>query len=311
MTADKRECIITVDMDNFSDYARIYSIPEEGIDNDIMYTKVIPRFLDIFLRHNVKATFFVVGRDCESPCIQSAVREMSARGHEIASHTYSHRFIRPLSRAEKKTEIAQAHKILSYLRGRPIAGFRAPNSFVDKEILRILEEAGYLYDSSLYPALTYPIERVILYLTTKRKIKEFLPGIEDIKSSFASDRIHKIKETSLFEVPTTVVPFFKLPFLATMAMAFKNDFYFDWCWHLIKRFVDTPVFHLHGMDLFSAQDDACFKTNRENAFDVHPGAKQPLALKVKKLERILTAMGKDFRFVTAEEFVLRGRNRIR
>jgi peptidoglycan/xylan/chitin deacetylase (PgdA/CDA1 family) len=50
--------------------------------------------LDILKKENVKATFFVNGKNCidvkNDPLTQKLIKREAAEGHIIASHTYSH-----------------------------------------------------------------------------------------------------------------------------------------------------------------------------------------------------------------------------
>lgn len=49
---------------------------------------VTPRLLDLFQRHNARATFFLIGKFARA--CPDLVREISARGHTIGNHTDSH-----------------------------------------------------------------------------------------------------------------------------------------------------------------------------------------------------------------------------
>jgi peptidoglycan/xylan/chitin deacetylase (PgdA/CDA1 family) len=55
------------------------------------------RLLDVLARHEVRATFFMIGRYVrEQPAIARAV---AAAGHEIGNHTFSHFFVHRSVRA--------------------------------------------------------------------------------------------------------------------------------------------------------------------------------------------------------------------
>ena len=47
-------------------------------------------------------------------------------------------------------EIERAHELLSEVAGERIQGFRAPGYDISAEILGVLEDLGYLYDSSIF-----------------------------------------------------------------------------------------------------------------------------------------------------------------
>lgn len=83
------------------------------------------------------------------------VREAVAAGHEVASHGYFHRLAYEMSPAEFYRDAVASRQLLEDVSGRPVRGFRAPAFsvtartpwFFDK-----LAEAGYRYDSSVFPA---------------------------------------------------------------------------------------------------------------------------------------------------------------
>lgn len=76
-----------------ADYFEVYP-PEEG--DKVIYltfddgpsTKVTPQILDILQQYNVKATFFIIGKNAEEH--PDIVKRIADEGHSIASHSYSH-----------------------------------------------------------------------------------------------------------------------------------------------------------------------------------------------------------------------------
>lgn len=83
------------------------------------------------------------------------VREAVAAGHEVASHSYFHRLVYEMTPAEFYEDALASRKLLEDISGKPVRGYRAPAFsvtdhtpwFFDK-----LAEAGYQYDSSVFPA---------------------------------------------------------------------------------------------------------------------------------------------------------------
>jgi polysaccharide deacetylase family protein (PEP-CTERM system associated) len=94
----------------------------------------------------IHSTFFVLGWVAER--LPHLVREIAARGHEVASHGSSHRMCRPLSDAELRDELKGSKRLLEDTTGVDVAGFRAPNFSVDDRVLDLVRECGYRYDSS-------------------------------------------------------------------------------------------------------------------------------------------------------------------
>ncbi len=110
------------------------------------------RTLDLLDQHQTKATFFVLGWVAEYH--PQLVREVSDRGHEIASRGYLHHNIRALTPTEFRDDVAKAKAILENAGGRRVIGYRAADGwFRPKDLwaLDVLADEGYLYDSSVAP----------------------------------------------------------------------------------------------------------------------------------------------------------------
>jgi polysaccharide deacetylase family protein (PEP-CTERM system associated) len=82
------------------------------------------------------------------------VRQISAAGHEIASHGMSHRLIYTQTPAEFRRETHDAKALLEDLAQRPVEGYRAATYSITRRslwALDILCEEGFRYDSSIFP----------------------------------------------------------------------------------------------------------------------------------------------------------------
>ncbi len=110
------------------------------------------RLLDIFDGASIKATFFVLGWVAKkSPQL---IREIHARGHEVASHGMSHKLVFNQSPAEFAAETYESKALLENLIAAPVLGYRASTYSITKRslwALDILKEAGFQYDSSIFP----------------------------------------------------------------------------------------------------------------------------------------------------------------
>ena len=110
------------------------------------------RLLELCAACGVKATYFVLGWVAER--YPELIREIAARGHEIACHGYAHRLVYRQSPAEFRADVRRSKSILEDVSGRPVLGFRAPTfSITSKSLwaLEILAEEGFCYDSSIFP----------------------------------------------------------------------------------------------------------------------------------------------------------------
>ena len=94
----------------------------------------------------VRGTFFVLGWLAER--LPHLVREIHSRGHEIASHGYYHNLCNEQSHEELKTDLYNSKSLLEDIIGTQVYGYRAPSFAINNDILKIIEDCGYLYDSS-------------------------------------------------------------------------------------------------------------------------------------------------------------------
>lgn len=107
--------------------------------------------LGLLEKYNVKATFFFLGWVAKQ--YPNLVKKVNSSGHEIASHGYWHK-IDIDSPRELYKDIIKAKKTIEDIIGEPVYGYRLPsfdNSKSMEWFLDVVEEASYLYDSSLYP----------------------------------------------------------------------------------------------------------------------------------------------------------------
>lgn len=110
------------------------------------------RLLSLFEQFDVKGTFFVLGWVAEQH--PQLVKDIAARGHEIACHGYSHRLVYEQSPKEFYEETLRSKSLLEDITGTGIFGYRAASYSVVREslwALDILVELGFIYDSSIFP----------------------------------------------------------------------------------------------------------------------------------------------------------------
>ncbi len=112
----------------------------------------VMRILGWLDEHGAKATFFTLGWIAERhPAI---VREIVARGHELASHGYGHLRASDQTPDAFRDDIVRAKALLEDIGGVAVLGYRAPSFSINQDNLWALDcirEAGYRYSSSIYP----------------------------------------------------------------------------------------------------------------------------------------------------------------
>lgn len=109
--------------------------------------------LELLAHGGGTATCFFVGYFARR--FPHLVREAVVAGHEIASHGYFHRLVYEMSPAAFQEDALASRKLLEDISGGPVRGFRAPAFSVGERtpwFFDRLAEAGYRYDSSIFPA---------------------------------------------------------------------------------------------------------------------------------------------------------------
>ncbi|MEL6964627.1 MAG: XrtA system polysaccharide deacetylase, partial [Pseudomonadota bacterium] len=110
------------------------------------------RLLDLFDRRGIKATFFTLGWVAERE--PALVRDIVARGHELASHGFGHDKVHELTPQAFLEDIRKTRLLLEDQAGVSVKGYRAPSFSIDERnwwAFDVLAEAGYVYSSSLHP----------------------------------------------------------------------------------------------------------------------------------------------------------------
>ncbi len=111
------------------------------------------KLLTMMSEHKIKATCFFLGWIAQR--YPDLVKKAMAEGHEIASHGYSHELVYKMDRNAFTNDAVKARKIIEDISGHEVIGFRCPGFSVTEKtpwFFESLVEAGYQYDSSVFPA---------------------------------------------------------------------------------------------------------------------------------------------------------------
>lgn len=100
-----------------------------------------PQLLDIFSKHGARATFFVLGRNATNT--RQLIRRMSAEGHELGIHTWSHPYLTRLSNEAIKRDLARCQALLGPLVDHEIRWFRPPYGDINARVRSVINDAGY------------------------------------------------------------------------------------------------------------------------------------------------------------------------
>jgi peptidoglycan/xylan/chitin deacetylase (PgdA/CDA1 family) len=99
-----------------------------------------PRLLEVLAKHEVKATFFLIGEFVRKE--PALVREIAAAGHTIGNHTMTHPWLSYCSSARVRTEIADSKAILEDTIGATISLFRPPHGARRPVVLEVAKDLG-------------------------------------------------------------------------------------------------------------------------------------------------------------------------
>jgi polysaccharide deacetylase family protein (PEP-CTERM system associated) len=86
------------------------------------------------------------------------VKEIVLAGHELASHGSWHRMISKQTREEFKTDLVASKILLEDISGKEVNIYRAPSWSISADTLwalEVLEEEGFVCDSSIQPFATH------------------------------------------------------------------------------------------------------------------------------------------------------------
>lgn len=256
---------VSVDLDAIACYHRIHALPDEpsGDARFAILRRALPRLGDLFASHGISATFFVVGKDLEEdPEGRAIVAELARAGHEIASHTYSHPYnLVRLGREGMAAELDRAHAAIAEACVCPPVGFRAPGYEISAELIDLLVERGYRYDSSTFPAIPYYLAKAAV-MTAIRVMGKKSGSILGSPKVLAAPRVpyrpgagapYRRGELPIVELPVTVTPLARLHVIGTTLVLAP-----EWLRRrMVASALGTPHFNLelHGIDLADAESD--------------------------------------------------------
>lgn len=114
----------------------------------------VPRILELLLRYDIQATFFMPGHTAESfPETMAAIVQT---GHEVGHHGYGHEDPSTQTAAEEQASLERGLAALEKVTGRRPKGYRSPSWDYSDATLSLLVEYGFVYDSSLFAGDFYP-----------------------------------------------------------------------------------------------------------------------------------------------------------
>jgi peptidoglycan/xylan/chitin deacetylase (PgdA/CDA1 family) len=151
---DGKRCAVCFTFDLDAEYVFMGNMPEVAYmprvlsQGDYVWRAgIIPRILDLLDEHRIKSTWFVVAMNAVNH--PEEVAEIVRRGHDVATHGWVHEKIEHLGREEETERLMKCVEALEEATGYRPVGNRTAGGELSPNTLDILEENGFVYDSSL------------------------------------------------------------------------------------------------------------------------------------------------------------------
>jgi len=107
----------------------------------------LPRILRLLERHQIAATFFIPA--VSAKLYPDDVKRIAAAGHEVGVHGWIHEFTGGLEREDERILMERSIETLEELAGQKPVGIRTGSWEYSANTAALIQELGFLYDSSL------------------------------------------------------------------------------------------------------------------------------------------------------------------
>lgn len=109
--------------------------------DDGPYAMLTPQLLDLLKRHDVKATFFIEGKDVQMN--PELVRRMVDEGHELGNHSYTHASLIGLDETALTRELRDTDQLIRRLTGVATPLMRPPGGRLDATRYALVHRLGF------------------------------------------------------------------------------------------------------------------------------------------------------------------------
>lgn len=100
-----------------------------------------PQILNILKEHNVKATFFMIGKHVEK--YPEIVKRIAQEGHEMGNHTYLHHVLIYYTDDELQLELSHTKSLIEKITGKSVELFRPPKAWLTTNEKEYIKNMGY------------------------------------------------------------------------------------------------------------------------------------------------------------------------
>ncbi|WP_462221238.1 polysaccharide deacetylase family protein [Ferruginibacter sp.] len=306
MAKKKMPASISLDLDDQWSYMKVHG--DEGWETFPSYLDiVVPIFLDVFDKLDIKITFFVVGQDAAIEKNHKILQSIIERGHEIGNHSFHHEsWLKTYSKEKIEAEIEMAEEAIIKATGTRTNMFRGPGFSWSNDLLEVLQKRNYLFDASILPTYISPLMRRY-YFAKSKLTKEQKESRKELFGSFKEGfyplkpYVWKFKnDKKLLEIPVTTIPVFKLPFHQSYLLfisgksKFLMKIYFRFAIFMCEITKTPPSYLLHPLDLIGGNDVP--------QLSFFPGMDIESRKKMEVFETAITILKKHFELLPMSEF---------
>lgn len=229
---------------------------------DLAVRRLIPLLAELDLR----LTVFAVGRDARHPAGREVLAELAGAGHEIASHSFSHRPDLPsLPTDDIRRDVEATAEAICSATGQLPSGFRCPSFGRSPALVDSLLRLGYRYDASVLPTSMSLLLRS--YFGRRLRVEQ-LRGTKQPELFGPADNVllplspfrWASRYGSLLELPVSTLPLLRTPFhmsylqaLGQMSTAVASA-YLQLSLAALRARGVPPSFLLHPPDVLDAAD---------------------------------------------------------
>jgi hypothetical protein len=297
-----RLCAVSVDLDEIPFYRQIHGLDGAGAAvDDAVFDVALPRLGELAQALSIPLTFFVIGETVKRQNNKDKLRSLAAAGHEIGNHTLGHRYdLTRLLPDPMKAEIEGAQRAIEEAVGVRPVGFRAPGYTVTDALFRLLEEVGFLYDSSVFPCPAYWAAKGAAMSLIRLRGRRSQSVLDTPKVLLAPRRPYRVGHpywvpgSGPLELPIQVTRGARLPFFGTSVTA-AGPRGARW---LARMVVGEPLVNLelHGIDVLSESDGLASLAKHQRDLKI------PLARKLAALTAVVdTLRSAGYSFVRLDE----------
>ena len=304
----KPNASLSLDLDNLWVYLKTHG--DSGWESFPSYLEVVvPRALEFLRDRSLRITFFVVGQDASLEKNREAIASLSAAGHEIGNHSFSHEpWLHLYSEERIESELSRTEDHIQSVTGIRPVGFRGPGFSLSETVLRALQRRGYEYDATTFPTFIGPLARAYYFRTARlskdeKEKRRLLFG--RLAEGLRPNKPYRwdLGDERLLEIPVTTFPILKIP-IHVSYLHYLTEFspllarlYFRAALFFCRLVGVEPSLLLHPLDFMGAEDA------REFAF--FPGMGLTRSLKIAQVGAYLDEMERRFNLLTMREHAAR------